>query len=35
MPIWGYVFDALHGDASVTTLRVNNLVNYIKSIQVQ
>jgi len=36
MPIWGPVFDAVNGnDKAVVTLRVTNLVNYIKSIQVQ
>jgi mono/diheme cytochrome c family protein len=32
MPFWGHVFDAF-GDPSVSKLRVNNLVAYIKSIQ--
>ena len=36
MPIWGPVFDAVNGnDKAVVQLRVTNLVNYIKSIQVQ
>jgi mono/diheme cytochrome c family protein len=36
MPIWGPVFDAVNGnDKALVQLRVTNLVNYIKSIQVQ
>jgi mono/diheme cytochrome c family protein len=33
MPIWGHVFESL-ADSTVAKLRVANLVNYIKSIQV-
>jgi mono/diheme cytochrome c family protein len=33
MPIWGPVFQSLAPDNSVMTLRVTNLVNYLKSIQ--
>jgi mono/diheme cytochrome c family protein len=33
MPIWGPVFRSFQGDSNVAELRVNNLVNYIKSIQ--
>lgn len=36
MPIWGPVFDSVNGnDKALVQLRVTNLVNYIKSIQVQ
>ncbi len=36
MPIWGPVFDSVNGnDKAVVQLRVTNLVNYLKSIQVQ
>ncbi|HZP49030.1 MAG TPA: c-type cytochrome [Vicinamibacterales bacterium] len=36
MPVWGPVFDAINGnDKAVVQLRVTNLVNYLKSIQVQ
>ena len=35
MPIWGPVFRSLQGDPNVAELRVNNLVDYIKSIQAQ
>jgi mono/diheme cytochrome c family protein len=35
MPIWGHVFDSIASDPSVAKLRVSNLVNYIKSLQVQ
>jgi mono/diheme cytochrome c family protein len=35
MPIWGHVFDAIASDRTVSQLRVTNLVDYIKSIQVQ
>lgn len=35
MPIWGPVFQSLAPDASVVKLRVANLVDYVKSIQVQ
>ena len=36
MPIWGPVFDSVNGnDKAVVQLRITNLVNYIKSIQVQ
>jgi mono/diheme cytochrome c family protein len=35
MPIWGPVFRSFQGDSNVAELRVNNLVNYIKSIQAQ
>jgi mono/diheme cytochrome c family protein len=33
MPIWGYVFDPNLRETEVTTLRVNNLVTYLESIQ--
>ena len=33
MPIWGPVFRAIAPDESFATLRVSNLVDYIKSIQ--
>jgi hypothetical protein len=33
MPIWGYVFDPNLTDRGATTLRVNNLVKYLESIQ--
>jgi mono/diheme cytochrome c family protein len=33
MPIWGPVFHAMSLDAANETLRVQNLVNYLKSIQ--
>jgi mono/diheme cytochrome c family protein len=33
MPIWGPVFRSFSGDTNVAELRVNNLVEYIKSIQ--
>ena len=35
MPIWGPVFRSFTGDTNVAELRVNNLVNYIQSIQTQ
>ena len=36
MPIWGPVFDAVNSnDKALVQLRVTNLVNYLKSIQVQ
>jgi mono/diheme cytochrome c family protein len=35
MPIWGDVFDPYLRGREVTALRVTNLVNYLKSIQVQ
>ena len=36
MPIWGPVFDSINSnDKSLVQLRITNLVNYIKSIQVQ
>ena len=36
MPIWGPVFDAISAnDKAVVQLKVTNLVNYLKSIQVQ
>jgi mono/diheme cytochrome c family protein len=35
MPIWGPVFRSFSADENITTLRVNNLVDYLKSIQVQ
>jgi mono/diheme cytochrome c family protein len=35
MPIWGPVFRSFSSDQNIATLRVNNLVDYIKSIQVQ
>jgi mono/diheme cytochrome c family protein len=35
MPIWGHVFESIAPDSSVARLRVNNLVNYIRSIQIQ
>ncbi len=36
MPIWGPVFDSVNGnDKAVVQLRVTNLVNYLKSIQVK
>jgi mono/diheme cytochrome c family protein len=35
MPIWGPVFRELASDTSEMTLRVNNLVSYLKSIQAQ
>jgi mono/diheme cytochrome c family protein len=34
MPIWGPVFRAFQADPNIATLRVNNLVDYLKSIQV-
>ena len=34
MPLWGHVFDAFNSDPNVAKLRVNNLVDYIKSLQV-
>jgi mono/diheme cytochrome c family protein len=34
MPMWGHVFDSIAPDNAVAKLRVTNLVNYIKSIQV-
>ena len=34
MPIWGHVFDVIQ-DPTVAKLRINNLVNYLKSLQVQ
>lgn len=33
MPIWGPVFHAMSMDKATETLRVQNLVNYLKSIQ--
>ena len=33
MPIWGYVFDPTLTDRGATTLRINNLVKYLESIQ--
>jgi mono/diheme cytochrome c family protein len=33
MPIWGYVFDPTLSDRGATTLRINNLVKYLESIQ--
>jgi len=36
MPIWGPVFDSVNSnDKALVQLRVTNLVNYLKSIQVQ
>jgi mono/diheme cytochrome c family protein len=35
MPIWGPVFQALAADDSTAKLRMSNLVNYLRSIQVQ
>lgn len=36
MPIWGPVFDAVNSnDKALVTLRVNNLVSYLQSIQTQ
>jgi mono/diheme cytochrome c family protein len=35
MPIWGPVFRSFSADQNIATLRVNNLVDYLKSIQVQ
>jgi mono/diheme cytochrome c family protein len=35
MPIWGPVFRDLTGDTAEMTLRLNNLIGYLKSIQVQ
>jgi mono/diheme cytochrome c family protein len=34
MPIWGPVFRGLSSDGTETTLRLTNLINYLKSIQV-
>jgi hypothetical protein len=33
MPIWGPVFRSLSGDRSVETMRMQNLVGYLESIQ--
>lgn len=36
MPVWGPVFRSLsHGDQALVQLRINNLVNYIESLQVK
>ena len=35
MPIWGPVFRSFSGDQNIATLRVNNLVDYLKTIQAQ
>ena len=35
MPLWGPVFRSMSPDTNVTTLRVQNLVDYLKSIQVK
>jgi mono/diheme cytochrome c family protein len=35
MPIWGPVFRSFQGDTNIAELRVNNLVDYIQSIQAQ
>jgi len=35
MPMWGHVFDAMAPDKTIAQLRVNNLVEYIQSIQVK
>ena len=35
MPVWGPVFQSLAPDSSTVKLRVANLVDYLKSIQVQ
>jgi len=36
MPIWGPVFDSVSGnDKAIVQLRITNLVDYLKSIQVQ
>jgi mono/diheme cytochrome c family protein len=35
MPIWGPVFQAVSTDAGFMKLRVSNLIDYIRSIQVQ
>jgi mono/diheme cytochrome c family protein len=33
MPVWGPVFRSFQGDTNVAELRINNLVNYLQSIQ--
>jgi mono/diheme cytochrome c family protein len=33
MPIWGYVFDPTMSERGAATLRINNLVKYLESIQ--
>ena len=35
MPIWGAVFRSFSADPNIAALRVNNLVNYLESIQVK
>jgi Cytochrome c. len=35
MPIWGPVFRSFSADPNITALRVNNLVDYLESIQVK
>ena len=35
MPVWGPVFRSFQGDTNIAELRVNNLVDYLKSIQAQ
>jgi mono/diheme cytochrome c family protein len=35
MPVWGPVFQSLAADDSAAKLRMANLVNYVKSIQIQ
>ena len=35
MPIWGPVFRSFSADPNIAALRVNNLVDYLKSIQAQ
>jgi hypothetical protein len=35
MPVWGTVFNSMQTNASVTTMRISNLTDYIKSIQVK